>query len=207
MKKFLLFILILFCSNLVRAQFLNEFEKGFNVGFKQGYCYDKNVTCLPPLTPLPPLPSINESVNSFQDGYNRGFLVGKSVRDYDDNTKYNFTPNIYKGYVEPVKPNNYQGSVDLGLMAIVLQYKQSLFDARFGWVQQRINDLYSLNYSLLYKKDREIFDINKKWLDNDLQILNSPPGFDLSDDNVFNSLAMILSNVEQGIIKSAIENR
>jgi len=209
MKKFLLIVLIVFGFNIVNAQFLNEFEKGFNVGFKQGYCYDKNVNCLSPLTPLPPLPSINESDNSFQDGYNRGFLVGKSERDYDDNAKYNLTPNVFKGYKEPIKPNNYQGSVDLGLMTTVLQYKQSLFDARADWIQQRIDDLSTLNYSLLYQQDRKLYEENKSKIDNFISTvnINEKGQVDWSNSNQFAFHATLLSNIEKSIISSAYDAR
>ena len=68
MKKIIL-IMSLFSS----IGFADSFCDGFEAGYKAGYC-DGKFSCLEPLTPLCPLPGINES--SFQDGYNRGFKNG-----------------------------------------------------------------------------------------------------------------------------------
>lgn len=54
----------------------NQFSKGFDEGFKKGYCFEKSFGCLPPITPITPIPNIGESNNSYVDGYNRGFQVG-----------------------------------------------------------------------------------------------------------------------------------
>jgi len=57
-----------------------NFSNGFDRGFKEGFCYNKTVDCLPPLTPLTPLARIGERDNSYQDGYNRGFQVGLDLQ-------------------------------------------------------------------------------------------------------------------------------
>lgn len=72
-----------------------RFVLGFNDGFKNGYCYTSNKTgyfCTPPLPPLAPLPQINESKDSYQDGYNRGFIYGQARRNKDDANASNSTP-------------------------------------------------------------------------------------------------------------------
>ena len=83
------------------AQFSN-FESGFKLGFKNGYCYstdENSIGCIPPLTPLSPLPRYPESSGNFQDGYNRGFLVGNySRRNIDDKTT-NSTITKFNPYV------------------------------------------------------------------------------------------------------------
>lgn len=93
MKKFALTCLLLL--NLV-AFGQSNFDIGFKDGFKRGYCYSNNSSsyiCTPPLPPLPPLPQINENRNSYQDGYNRGFLYGQARRTTDDNNSSNTNVN------------------------------------------------------------------------------------------------------------------
>jgi hypothetical protein len=86
MRNFIFTIICILSLNFVsKAQ--TSFDNGFKEGFKNGYCYSANsgFLCTPPLPPLPPLPQITESRNSYQDGYNRGFLYGRAQRDKDDN--------------------------------------------------------------------------------------------------------------------------
>ena len=93
MKKFALTCLLIL--NFV-AFGQSNFDIGFKDGFKKGYCYSNNQSsyiCTPPLPPLPPLPQINENRNSYQDGYNRGFLYGQARRTTDDNNSSNTNVN------------------------------------------------------------------------------------------------------------------
>ena len=55
----------------------SRFEKGFEVGYKEGWCYDKGVGCIPPIPPIAPIPGIGEDMNNYQDGYRRGFTMGQ----------------------------------------------------------------------------------------------------------------------------------
>lgn len=59
------------------GQYSNFFQKGFEIGFKKGYCYNQNINCMPPLTPLPRL---NESYDNYNAGYDRGFQVGLDLQ-------------------------------------------------------------------------------------------------------------------------------
>lgn len=56
----------------------DDFCEGFELGYKEGYCYGQGYGCLEPLTPLCPLPRLGE--DSFKGGYQRGFLVGLRTR-------------------------------------------------------------------------------------------------------------------------------
>jgi hypothetical protein len=56
----------------------SAYDKGFNEGYKKGYCYEK-VRCISPIPPIAPIPKIGESNSSYQDGYNRGFKMGLDV--------------------------------------------------------------------------------------------------------------------------------
>jgi len=74
MKKALL-LLLLPLMLISSTNYQSAFCDGFEDGFKQGYCYKSNqFSCIPPITPLCPLPRIGE--DSYNDGYNRGFLIG-----------------------------------------------------------------------------------------------------------------------------------
>lgn len=91
MKKIAL-TLIYFLSAYININAQTNFDLGFKEGFKNGYCYTTNQAgyyCNPPLPPLPPLPQLNENRNSYQDGYNRGFLYGQERRRSDDNNSLN----------------------------------------------------------------------------------------------------------------------
>lgn len=48
---------------------------GFKDGYQEGYCHD-TYSCIPPIPPICPIPTIQESRNSERDGYNRGFKLG-----------------------------------------------------------------------------------------------------------------------------------
>jgi hypothetical protein len=70
MKKIILIALI-----AISSVFSSPFNAGYKDGYEDGYCKDI-FGCLTPLTPLPPLTQIGENPNSYQDGYQRGFLDG-----------------------------------------------------------------------------------------------------------------------------------
>jgi hypothetical protein len=73
MKKLLLScaLMIIFIS----AYAQNDYSRGFQSGYKEGYCYN-DFGCISPVPPVTPVPLIGESNDSFQDGYNRGFKMG-----------------------------------------------------------------------------------------------------------------------------------
>jgi len=75
MKKLIL-ISALFISSFAQA---SDWCIGFDEGFDAGYCYQRGAFCLPPLPPICPLPTIYED-DTFEGGYNRGFVVGLRSR-------------------------------------------------------------------------------------------------------------------------------
>lgn len=88
--------LICYFSFIIFAFGQSNFDIGFKDGFKNGYCYSNNqssYTCNPPIPPLTPLLQINENQNSYQDGYNRGFLFGQARRRTEDNSSSNTNVN------------------------------------------------------------------------------------------------------------------
>ncbi len=103
MKLFYALFVILMFNCIAKAQ--TNFNIGFKEGFKNGYCYSNNQSsyyCTPPLPPLPPLPQINESRNSYQDGYNQGMWYGQNQRKKDE---YNSSNSAVKS--NPPKFNPY----------------------------------------------------------------------------------------------------
>ena len=73
MKTLLTSLTIFIFSTITFSQ--DSFCDGWDAGYAAGACYGNNF-CVPPITPLCPLPRIGE--DSFQGGYNRGFLAGLS---------------------------------------------------------------------------------------------------------------------------------
>lgn len=74
MKKLLLLMILLISISFIQTQ--TKFEQGFDKGYSAGYCYQEE-NCLSPSPPSAPTPNVNESNDSYQDGYNRGFTKGK----------------------------------------------------------------------------------------------------------------------------------
>jgi len=106
MKRILFFVMIVSITTSLFAQ--TRYNDGFKNGYKEGYCHDKGVGCIPPNPPIAPTPQIGEDFNSYQDGYNRGFKMGTQAntssnqtsgrQQYLDHDKPQFVDDfIYKG--------------------------------------------------------------------------------------------------------------
>jgi|GEM_PF-6776478 len=67
-------ILFSFISLYINAQ--SSFARGYKAGWKEGYCYESTISCIPPVPPIPPIPRVGESSDSYKDGYNRGLIDG-----------------------------------------------------------------------------------------------------------------------------------
>jgi tetratricopeptide (TPR) repeat protein len=75
MKKLTSLLIFLSITLLLNSQ--TNYDTGFRDGYKAGYLYNNKWAVIPPI-PTTPIPQINESSNSYQDGYNRGFVIGKN---------------------------------------------------------------------------------------------------------------------------------
>ena len=84
MKKLFLIISLLFLTMIVKAQ--NQYINGFTSGYRKGYCYGIGVGCIATNPPILPVPSIGENPESYQDGYNKGFLAGLQAQKQELNT-------------------------------------------------------------------------------------------------------------------------
>lgn len=118
------------------GQIHSNYHKGFDVGFTEGYCYNsQTVDCFYPMVPEAPLPRINESKDSYQQGYNRGFQFGMDLKRSHDalqsaNVNLNHQLAAFNNYIQ-------QNPIDA--MAAVGMMLQKKYDARKGWIQDRIN--------------------------------------------------------------------
>lgn len=86
MNIYLLSFLIVFINfSLTFGQ--SKFNIGFKVGYGKGYCFNQGAGCVAPISPIPPIPTVNENINSYSDGYNRGFKMGlEAVRKSNSQT-------------------------------------------------------------------------------------------------------------------------
>lgn len=101
-------LLLFFITNLAYSQ--SNYSNGFQSGYKNGYCHNKGVGCVSPNPPIAPLPSVNESLNSFQDGYNQGFSVGlnanKSTVNSDRQRYQTTTPTYVENKMSKININD-----------------------------------------------------------------------------------------------------
>lgn len=54
-----------------------DYSDGYCAGYKAGWCYGSNF-CIEPICPIAPIPELGR--DSYQDGYNRGFLAGIAAK-------------------------------------------------------------------------------------------------------------------------------
>ena len=98
----------------------DKYSKGYQIGWKKGYCYEGGYGCTSPIPPLSPLPRIEESSYSYQDGYNKGFTDGKSTKTSKSSQSYNqYSPSNFGTYVQPI---------DVDLVANALNRKQQNYN-------------------------------------------------------------------------------
>jgi len=100
MIRIILMILALSFSLTAKSQ--NSFSTGYKEGFPIGYCYYAGLGCIPPITPIVPMPAIGESYSSYTDGYNRGLLDGiKKYNEEKSRNTYSKPSNNLNPYSNP----------------------------------------------------------------------------------------------------------
>ena len=75
MKKLLLVLLYTLPLIIFTSMQKSNYCEGWFAGYPQGYCYDEPYNCIPPPTPICPIPDIGR--NTYEDGYQDGFMKGK----------------------------------------------------------------------------------------------------------------------------------
>jgi hypothetical protein len=217
--KTLLAILIIISSFLVSktyAQITKNYDNGFEKGFKEGYCYQSDaIYCNPPLTPFIPLPRNNEDRNSYTDGYNRGFVIGKSLREIKKEESSNDV------LINPPKPtfNGYVQQNPVNAMAAVGMYRQKVYDSRLEWIKNKITNLISISSALVRSSDIDCDDCNpyevvSKCKEDLTEYTGTIRGADFADNNQFASIESNFNRIEKNIyirfnnlIASSLKNR
>jgi len=77
----IMIVLAFFMSFVVYSQ--TDYSNGWKKGYKAGYCY-QDYGCTSPIPPVSPVPMAGK--NTYQDGYNRGFTIGKSDKTKQSST-------------------------------------------------------------------------------------------------------------------------
>tara|TARA_R110001606_G_scaffold399186_2_gene581387 strand:+ start:2991 stop:4427 length:1437 start_codon:yes stop_codon:yes gene_type:complete len=85
MCRVLILLFIVFNVNLTFSQ--TNWQKGFDQGFQEGYCYN-DIGCVSPPVPTS-IPNIGSEYNSYKDGYNQGFAEGQSRKNKDASDRSN----------------------------------------------------------------------------------------------------------------------
>lgn len=138
MKRILFFVMIVSITTSLFAQ--TRYNDGFKNGYKEGYCHDKGVGCVPPNPPIAPTPQIGEDFNSYQDGYNRGFKMGTQAntsskqtsgrQQYLDHDKPQFVDDfVYKPNYKSINTTSQNAQA---MHYEKVQYIQSLVD----WIER-----------------------------------------------------------------------
>lgn len=193
-------ILILFCLSLHQLSVgqTTNFEKGYQDGLKNGYCYNvKGVFCTYPITFLFPMPRLNESSENYQDGYNRGFQIGLDFQRIDnDNPNIDYYDRLSQRLPNYIS-NKYVEPVDLNLLATVNLRKQKLFYSRAEWIQQQIYRLGDLSTTLLSDLASSQNQSIQNSINDYAKVLSS--GVDYSDYSIFNQITDVFNNIENRI--------
>jgi len=143
MKKITVLPLLLLITQISFAQ--TPFNKGYDAGFKAGYCYQESF-CSPPMPPSAPLPKLNET--TYQDGYNRGFSDGRVFKTNKDDSRSQLNDDLIKGSRDASPKYN---SIDVG----------NDFDK--GYERgQRLRSSYRNNKPSITKADKVFERIQKK---------------------------------------------
>jgi hypothetical protein len=193
----IIFILVINLNSL--SQLKSNYASGFEVGFKEGYCYNnKNVDCFYPLTPEAPLPRINENKDNYTQGYNRGFQFGLDLRRSNDglnssNTNLNSQLIQYRDYISQ------QPAIDA--MVAVGMMKQRKYDLRKGWIQDRINNLSEILIVLFNKETlpsgADVNKIKSAYWQTTTDYVNKLSAVDFADDYQFNSIQSNFNKIEK----------
>jgi hypothetical protein len=69
LKKLLLILLL-----VPAITFASDFDRGYELGFCEGYRYVRGQFSISPISPIPPIPPVGR--DRFLDGYNMGFVEG-----------------------------------------------------------------------------------------------------------------------------------
>jgi hypothetical protein len=141
-------ILITFISLLISISIFAQtnFSKGYNDGYKVGYCYDKKIECISPIIKTIPLPYYFESYDSYYDGYNRGIIEGAKEKELK----------LRQENFNQVRSNSAAFEISYG------GFDPVLYNPDFSYLQNSSKKIQNENSSTLSSKDKQFI---KKTLD------------------------------------------
>lgn len=126
-----------FCLLSIVGYSQTAFQNGFKEGYRNGYCY-QDYSCISPVPPITPITRVGENPNSYQDGYNRGFEMGR-----DDKLKSNSSENapLNSTFKIPDTPEmpNYENDLPFEEMLNALTRRQALYDYNFEYCQSLLD--------------------------------------------------------------------
>ena len=192
----LIFLSILNFSSY--AQIKSNYERGFEIGLKEGYCYNQNkYNCLAPMTPFIPYPRLNESSENYTEGYNRGFQYGLDLRRSDDALRNSDIALNQK----VVSFNQYIPQNPVEAKRIVGMIKQKKYEARTEWMQQKIYQLAGLYETLFneqnFPKDFNTYTHKSKLRTVMADYFDDIKAYDFGDDYVFQNVQQNIYNIEK----------
>lgn len=196
-------VLILIGHFQVFSQLKSNYSQGFEVGFKEGYCYsNKTVDCFYPMTPEAPLPRMNEDKENYTQGYNRGFQFGLDLKRSNDalnNSNSNLNSQL-------TKFNDYIQQNPIDAMAAVGMMMQKKYDTRKDWIQERINQLAELVKTLFNKEtlpsNYDANSIKDKYWKVTVDYVNGIRAIDYANDYQFGSIQSNFKKIESYYFKS-----
>jgi hypothetical protein len=187
----------------VFSQLKSNYARGFEIGFKEGYCYsNKNTDCFYPLTPLSPLPQINENADSYTQGYNRGFQFGLDL-SRSHNALNDANSNLQN---QQIRFNDYIRQNPVNAMVAVGLIKQKKYDLRKDWIQQSIYQLGDLRNTLFSSstlpKGYDPNSTRARYWKAIVDYTNSIRGVDFSEDYQFGLIQSKFNTLEKYLYTS-----
>ena len=147
----------------------SAYTKGYNEGFKKGYCYNQPLGCV---APLPYLPTASIKT-SFEEGYNDGFIKG-TERNQSETTQSN-TPYFPK-YEKPTYQNEISTDTNYkNYNNAKIDYSSKMYElySRLNNSKQKLREVKNLFISK--QIDNNI--MSKKWIFRKDNIIS---GFELN---------------------------
>lgn len=175
-----LFIILKFLS--IQSYFFSQadYDQGFKVGYKEGYCYN-DIGCIPPVTPITPILNVGESIYSYQDGYNRGFKTGiEDKQTYKNNiSNYGNNNSGKRSSSEQPHPQQYVSQyvpIDFKSINSSIERWQAANDQNQKYINSLINWIFDLKSKTNDKSLLDALDMHYKVLrqfdGKDLAIMN-----------------------------------
>lgn len=125
MKKQIATLTLLLLTIVAFGQ--TDYSRGFQNGYKEGYCYN-DFGCISPIPPITPIPLIGESNDNYQDGYNRGFKSGLEDKQAAKTKSGGYQQGGQGTYVPQQQYQSTYVAPDYSLLLKALEMKQAQYE-------------------------------------------------------------------------------